>query len=163
MPYLTVDDYVERYGIAETVRVTDESKAGEVNAPKVEKAIADATAEADSYLAVRYVLPIPAPAPEIVVAIVGDLARERLTRARPTELVIANAARARSQLKDLSAGRASIPATAAGAAPPGEIPIGMAVAAGDGRPRVFNDVALSDFVNIGYPRGRTVFDGPCGW
>lgn len=157
MAYLTIAEYLLRYGAAETIRATDETKAGEVDEAKVAQAIEGASAETDSYLAVRYTLPISEPTPEIVADIVGDLARERIMRARPTDLIVANAARARSQLRDLSAGRASIPANPAGGGAV-ETATGDATRSLDARRRVFTESALCDFVNLGYSGRNTLFD-----
>jgi phage gp36-like protein len=51
-------------------------------------------------------LPLATPVPEVLKKVVADLAREALHKTRPTPSVTANADRARSALKDLSAGRA---------------------------------------------------------
>lgn len=162
MPYLTVDDYVSRFTLPEALRVAQAGQTGTVDQVKVAGAIADAELFANAYLASRYVLPID-PAPELLRKAVADLAREALHSTRPTEAVTLAADRARSLLKDLQAGRATIPAPAAGESPaenPGTLP----AVAGDRRTRVFNDQALADFTNLGTPmHGGTVFGGPWGW
>jgi len=105
--YLEGKEYVDRFGYEETVRVTDELKRGTIDGAALMAAIADAQQFAEGYLAVRYTLPIARP-PELLKAIVADLARERLHKTRPTQTVTANGDRARALLKDLSAGRATL-------------------------------------------------------
>jgi phage gp36-like protein len=161
MPYIDQTEYVRRFGAQETVRITDTAKTGQIDATKLEEAFGDWSAYADSYLAGRYVLPIT-PAPELLVRIVADLSREALHGTRPTETVTAAADRARALLKDLSAGRASIPAPANGDAPAmtgSDLP----AASNDRRARVFTDAALADYTGIGIGYGGTVFNGPRGW
>jgi len=104
MPYLTQVDYLDRFGEAETIRLTDESKAGVVDEDKLATAISDAEELVDGYLAGRYPIPL-ASAPGNIKGIVADLARERLHKARPLPAVTEAADRARSLLRDISAGR----------------------------------------------------------
>jgi len=162
MPYLTADDYVTRFSEPEAIRITDTARTGAPNFATIEEAIADQSLFADAFLSGRYRLPIN-PAPELLRKAVADLAREQLHSTRPTQAVTDNADRARALLKDLSAGRANIPAPAAGEAPaetPGDLP----AVSNDHRPRVFSDAALNDFTSLGANRyGGTVFDGPAGW
>lgn len=103
-PYVSASDYIDRFGREETIRLTDESRTGTIDEARLTAALRDATEEANAYLAVRYDLPLSAP-PELVKAIVAALAREQLHRTRPTDSVTAAADRARTQLRDLSAGR----------------------------------------------------------
>lgn len=107
MPYLTEAEFIERFGNAEAVRLTDEAHTGTVDAAKLDAALADASETADTYLAVRYGVPL-ATAPAAVKQIVADLTRERLYKDRPTPQVTANADRARSMLRDFAAGRATL-------------------------------------------------------
>jgi phage gp36-like protein len=163
MPYLTASEYLERYTEAETVRLTDTTQTGVVDDAKVDTVIADVTEFADAYLAGRYVLPIASP-PELLKGIVADLARERLHGLRATPAVTANADRARKLLTDLSAGRANIPAPAAGSAPETNSS-DSPVTSGDARARVFTDASLADYTGFGSGSyGGTVFGpGPRGW
>lgn len=160
MPYLTNQEYIDRIGLAETIRITDEDQSGAVDPVKVTDAIFDAGEFADSYIATKYTLPLPF-VPEIVKGIVVALAREILHRTRPTDAVTAQADRARAQLKDIAAGRASIPVPD-GSEAPSELPAGLTVTSNDARGRLFTDAALCDFAGFGGYRGRLPFDGPCG-
>ena len=63
MPYATQQDLERRYGAAELVQLTDRQDPGDgaPDAAVIETALADADALIDSYLAVRYALPLAAP------------------------------------------------------------------------------------------------------
>jgi phage gp36-like protein len=102
--YLSADEYVARFGTEETVRLTDQDRKNVVDRARLEAALKDATDTVESYLGVRYALPL-SPVPQVVKGLVAALAREKLFSQRPTPQVTAEADRARSQLRDLSAGR----------------------------------------------------------
>jgi phage gp36-like protein len=106
--YLTADEYVERYGQAETVRLTDEVRANIVDKAKLEQPLKDATDLADSYIGTRYTTPLVS-TPRVVKSIVGALTREALHKTRPTPEVTAAADRARQQLRYIAAGRMTLP------------------------------------------------------
>jgi phage gp36-like protein len=114
--YLTADEYVARYGFAETVRLTDEDQTRVVNTVTLEAALRDATEIADAYIGTRYTIPLT-DVPRVVSSIVGALAREALHKSRPTPEVTAAADRARSQLKDISSGKMVLPVDAGQTAP----------------------------------------------
>lgn len=161
MPYLTNQEYIDRVGEAETIRVTDESRQGVIDTTKLSDAIKDASEFADSYIQTRYTLPLST-APEILKSIITALAREYLHRQRPTQAVTDQANLARSQLKDIAAGRAALPVPV-GSEPPQENASGLAVSSHDGRGRLFTDAALADYSGFGGGFGcRTPFNGPCG-
>lgn len=103
--YLTGEEYVAEFGREETVRITDESRSGTIDAGKLARALNNATAFVDGYIATRYTVPL-ASVPAAIKGIVAALAREELHKTRPTLAVTEAADRARSQLKDYSAGRA---------------------------------------------------------
>ena len=102
--YLTQEEYIARFGQAETIRITDESQTGTVDAAKLQAAIDDAEEFAEGYLRARYDLPLAA-TPSLLKAIVATLARELLHKTRPTETVTQAADRSRSLLRDISLGR----------------------------------------------------------
>ncbi len=83
--YLTADEYVARFGIQETVALTDELGGGTVG-QALGKALSDAAARIEAYLAGRHTLPLAA-TPEVLKVIAADLARERLFTNHPTEEV----------------------------------------------------------------------------
>lgn len=121
--YATLADLVSRYG-AEIDQVADRDGDGVADAAVVDGVLADVSAEVDSYLAVRYQLPLADPVPLLISRLACVLARERLAYQAGIELGPDNATRreadaARKTLRDLSTGAATIgvtpaPATAAG-------------------------------------------------
>lgn len=111
--YLTGEEYALRFGTAEAVRLTDETRSGVADSAKLEAAIGDASDFADGYIATRYTLPLLA-APRVVKSIVAALAREALHKTKPTPEVTAAADRARTQLRDIAAGRMTLPVEGGG-------------------------------------------------
>lgn len=106
--YVTVSDLVDRFGERELVDLTDRAQppAGVIDAGVAEAAIADACGEADAYLGVRYSLPVTAPVPVMLVAVVSDIARYRLYDDRATEEVRKRYEDAVRWLRDVSRGAA---------------------------------------------------------
>lgn len=104
--YLTKDEYVARFGEPEAIRVTDDQRTGQIDDEAMNRAIADASADIDSYLAGRYALPLSPSVPRVVVSLAAALTREKLHVAFPTEAVTGAADRARKQLLDYSTGKA---------------------------------------------------------
>jgi len=76
MAYAVQADLEQRFGEAELVRLTDRAAppTGQVDAAVVTRAIADAEAEINGYLASRYTLPLGS-TPEILKRLTCDLAR----------------------------------------------------------------------------------------
>lgn len=140
--YLTGEEYVNRYGFEETVRLTDEDRKGTIDGARLQAAIDDATDTATSYLGVRYTLPLT-PVPPLVKGLVAALAREKLHGQRPLPQVTAEADRARSQLRDLSAGRMALPDVTGVELPTGTI--GLALIGGDNFGTIFNADTLDRF------------------
>ncbi len=100
--YLTADEYVARFGIQETVSLTDEIGGGTVG-QGLGKALSDAAARIEAYLAGRHTLPLAA-TPEVLKVIAADLTRERLFTNHPTEEVTRRADQARKDLRDIATG-----------------------------------------------------------
>jgi phage gp36-like protein len=150
MAYLTDTEYLNRYGNAETIRLTDENRSGAVDTQKLENAIADASDIADSYLGKRYVVPVLSP-PALLKHVVAALAREILHTSRPIEAVTNEANRARHQLELISKGTIVLPVPE-NATPPTETGSFSSASSGDGTAPVFTEAALSGFdINTGYP------------
>ena len=103
-PYLSAAEYVARFGQEETVRITDEARAGVIDKPRLSAALRDASEFAEAFLASRYSIPLSS-APPILKGIIADLAREALFGQRPLPAVTAAADRARQALRDFSSGR----------------------------------------------------------
>lgn len=109
--YLTLQEYLDRFGEAETVRLTDEARSGVWDSEKVETAIRDASEEVESYLGKRYSTPLASP-PNLVKGMTAVLARENLYRRAGMAISTAlekDAERVRSQLRDLSRGLMTLP------------------------------------------------------
>lgn len=92
MPYCTQQDLVDRFGNDELVELTDRQQLGEIDAAVVTASIADATADIDMYLSVRYALPL-ATVPTVLTRLCCDIARFYLhDNAAPERVEKANAA-----------------------------------------------------------------------
>jgi len=124
MAYATVADLTALYGEQEVIALTDreeranaEETAGTVDATVALEALERASSEADTYLAVRYALPL-ASTPQALASIVCDIARFRLTGGETTETTpIADRYKAAiAWLKDVASGRAVLPGVATVAA-----------------------------------------------
>lgn len=114
MSYATQQDLVDRFGEQELVELTNREGGDTVDAAVVAKALADADAMVDTYLAGRYAVPV-SPAPPLLVRLAADIARFFLHGKAATESVRQAFDDALTMLQQISAGRASLP----DAAPPG--------------------------------------------
>ncbi|MDM7320237.1 MAG: DUF1320 family protein [Fervidobacterium sp.] len=74
MSYLTVSEFKERFGVQRVAEIVSDDNL-------IQTAIDDATAEIDSYLAVRYVLPLPI-VPAVIKRLCADIAMYRLLTLR---------------------------------------------------------------------------------
>lgn len=76
MTYAALQDLVDRFGQTELVQLTDRTNIppATVDETVVDRALADAGALIDSYLASRYALPVSS-TPDVLVKIAADLAR----------------------------------------------------------------------------------------
>jgi len=151
MAYVNNDEYIAAKGEAETIRLTDEDRAGAVDTAKLEAAILASEEEADAYIGKRYGTPL-ASAPAFIKSMVIALARERLHGTRPTETVKLEAERARSSLRDIARGLMTIP-TANGPAPEDGRPKADSSSSRDGLAPIFTEQNLAGF---GVPSGYGV-------
>lgn len=86
MTYATQSDMSDRFGAVELAQLTDRVNGAVIDATVLGRALTDADAEVDSYLARRYSLPL-ASTPVVVVRIAADIARYRLyDDAAPTQV-----------------------------------------------------------------------------
>lgn len=111
--YVTLSQMVDRYGTAEVLRAADRDGDGVADTEAVERAIADATEEIDSYLSRRYKLPLVT-VPGLVARIAGDIVMYRLS-ADPGSYTEEKRERyedAVRQLKALASGDTLLPAAA---------------------------------------------------
>jgi len=140
MGYATQQDLVDRFGAEELVQLTDRAQAGTIDATVVGKALADADALMDGYLATRYAVPVT-PTTALLTRLAADVARFLLHGKSATETVRQAHEDALRFLREIASGKASL----IGAAPP---PASQAtggpvlVAAPD---RVFGRTAIGDF------------------
>lgn len=124
MTYATQQDLIDRFGQEELVELTDRADppAGVIDATVVTRALADADALIDGYVAARYDLPLPS-TPALLTNLAADIARHKLYKDDPTEAVEAALKAAIALLRDIAAGRARLdiagaePATSGAAAP----------------------------------------------
>ncbi|MFN7400564.1 MAG: gp436 family protein [Sandaracinobacter sp.] len=107
--YLSLQAFVQRAGVDETVRLTDEAGTGVIDAARLDAALQDAQALIDSYLGARYQVPLALPAPAPIPTLTFDLAVARLYRGELPDGVEAKRDEAVRLLKDLAAGKAAIP------------------------------------------------------
>ncbi|MES2948669.1 MAG: DUF1320 domain-containing protein [Pseudomonadota bacterium] len=77
MTYATLAEMITRFGEPELVQRTDRAEGVTIDTVVLGKKLADADAEIDSYLAVRYALPL-ASTPVLLVSLAADIARYRL-------------------------------------------------------------------------------------
>lgn len=116
MPYATQADLEARFGTDELTQLTDRVGAGVPDAAIVARALADAEAEIDGYLASRYALPL-ATVPPVLARIACDIARYRLWEDRASDEVRRRYEDARRLLESIARGQVSLGLPAASAAP----------------------------------------------
>lgn len=134
MAYATVADLVARYGEDEIIQRTDRVNAGVIAQDIAQKALDDAAAEIDCYLASRYQLPLPTVPPHLA-RIACAIARYRLWEDLASERVRQDYEDAVKLLTAIARGTVSIglPATL----PPENRPAPSLAAAKSGPPPVF--------------------------
>lgn len=81
MAYATATDMVERFPEQRLAELTDDNAVA-VNLGRLDQALADASAEIDTYLGRRYVLPLTRQAP-VLIPIACDIAYWRLMSFQP--------------------------------------------------------------------------------
>lgn len=77
MTYATQSDLVDRFGDTELIQRTNRTGGNTIDTVVLGRALADADAEIDGYLAARYQLPIATP-PALLVRLAADIARYHL-------------------------------------------------------------------------------------
>lgn len=139
MSYATQANLITRYGERELIELTDRAGADGIDAATVAKALADADAEIDGYVAAKYTLPLD-PVPAVLERIACEIARYYLYEDRVTEQVRRRYEDARKFLQGVAAGSVALGVDASGAAPTASG--GPQVSAPD---RVLTQDTLSDF------------------
>lgn len=103
MTYATQTDLIERFGELELAQRTNRVDGATIDAVVLGRALADADAEIDSYLATRYTLPLSS-TPPIVNRLACDITRYRLFDDGVPETVRERYLDAVSVLKRLASG-----------------------------------------------------------
>lgn len=116
MTYASVQDLVERFGEQEILQLTDRDHTGAIDEAVAERALRDATAEIDGYLAARYALPL-ASVPVVLVRLCADLGRYYLYDDHAPEQVSARHKAAVETLKRISTGHIALGASESGDTP----------------------------------------------
>lgn len=158
MAYLSVAQYIARYGERETILLTN--NAVEVpgvpavyDSAKVQTAIDDAIQTVDGFVGIVYVTPIADP-PRIVQGFVAALAREALfvNVGKISEAAEKAADLARSQLKDVAKGTMKLP-IAVGQTAPTQATGGEAQVSNDRPSESFTSTAIDSFIDGISPGG----------
>jgi phage gp36-like protein len=139
MTYATQQDMIDRFGSTELIELTDRANLGSIDTTVLGRALADADAEINGYLASRYTLPLLS-VPPVLVAKACDIARYYLYDVRVTEAVKARYDDAVSYMQSLAKGLVSL------GLDPVNVPV--VVAGGvqvQGGTRVFSADNLSDY------------------
>lgn len=112
MSYASQTDLTERFGAQELAQLTDRIAGLVIDTEVVTRALADADAEIDGYLATRYTLPLVS-TPAVLVRLASDIARYCLYGERVTEAVRTRYQDAVSLLKRMSSGDVQLAGVAA--------------------------------------------------
>lgn len=110
MPYATLADMTERFGEQELALRTDRTNGTNgtaIDAVVLDRALSDADAEIDSYLAARYALPLSS-TPTVLVRLAADMARYRLYDDGVPETVRQRYADSVSLLKRMATGEVKL-------------------------------------------------------
>lgn len=112
MPYAVQQDLIDRFGIEELTQLTDRENAQIVDTGVVDRALADAEAEIDGYLAARYTLPLTAVS-NLLQLTACNIARYRLYGSATTDEVRNRYLDAVRLLKNIAAGTIVLPGASA--------------------------------------------------
>ncbi len=116
MSYATEQDLIDRFGESELIQLTDRAAAGTVDLTVSGRALSDADAEINGYLAGRYTLPLSS-TPEVLVRIAADMARYYLFGSAVPEVVRTRYEDAVRLLKAIASGQVDIGVDALGNKP----------------------------------------------
>lgn len=110
-PYATPEELVSLFGLREITELSNHGDGCDLDRAAIERAIEYAESEVNSYIGVRYPAPLKSPVPQIVMMVVGDIVRYRLTSGDITEKdpITERYKRAIAWLKDVAAGIAELP------------------------------------------------------
>lgn len=116
MSYASQADMIDRFGEGELISLTDRAGTGAIDAGVLDRALADATAEVDGYLASRYQLPLTS-TPTVLVRVCSDIARYLLHDDHIPEPVATRYKASVDLLRQVSLGRVSLGASDTGDEP----------------------------------------------
>lgn len=116
MSYASQGDMEERFGEGELVALTDRNHTGAIDSVVLERALADATAEIDGYLASRYQLPLTS-VPTVLIRVCADIARYHLHDDNIPEPVEMRYKSAVDLVRQVSMGRVSLGVSTSGDEP----------------------------------------------
>ena len=104
--YITQTDLSGQISNAQLIQLTDDAKTGLVDTTKIDKAIAEAEAEVNGYVATKRSVPLASPIPDLVKQLCVDIAIYRLfhRRQRVPDDVRKSYEDAVAKLKDISKG-----------------------------------------------------------
>lgn len=147
MPYATVDDLKVRYGAAEIGELLDRDHDGQADTDVGETAIQEASAEIDTLIASRYLVPLTVTVPWLKTACC-DLARYRLYDNEVPEVVKDRRADVIKHLERIAKGLASLIAEDGTTVPDRQATGSTGAGATYSRPRerIFSDDQLKGFM-----------------
>lgn len=108
MTYATQQNMIDRFGEDELIQRTDRAGLGVIDATVINRALGDADATINGYLAARYTLPLANPMPEILERLACDIARYALFDDQVIETVEKRYKDAIAYLRDVSTGKAEL-------------------------------------------------------
>jgi phage gp36-like protein len=114
--YLTAAEFIERYSEREAVMLSAEGNQSTVNTVRLERGLADASAQVDAYLARRFALPLAdattqaLTVPDMIKRLTGDIARYLMTgtHIRETDAIRNRYKDALDQLDRIATGKVSM-------------------------------------------------------
>lgn len=139
MTYATQQDMIDRFGEQELIELTDRANLGAIDATVLAKALDDADAEINAYLASRYTLPL-ASVPPVLTRFAADVARYQLYDTRATEQVKARYDAAIKFFRSVSTGAVSL-----GLDPASQPVVGAGSVQAVAPARVFSGTSLADY------------------
>jgi phage gp36-like protein len=105
--YATKQALLERFGDDEVTQLTDQLGQGDVDDVLLTRVIADADSEIDSYLSVRYALPLATP-PPVLTRLACDIVRFLLYKNAAPEIVVKRYQEAARMLRAIAAGEINL-------------------------------------------------------
>jgi phage gp36-like protein len=122
--YATQADLIDRFGEAEIAQLSDRVTGSTPDADVIGRALADAQAEIDAYLGVRYALPLDT-VPPVIVRLAADVARYHLYSGNGNESVRQRYLDAVGLLKRLASGEVRLDGAAQHPPATGAITVGV--------------------------------------